>query len=114
VAGYFEAFNRPHVELVDLRTEPMVRLTASGIGTPDCERQHDVIVRATGFDFGTGAMLRMGIVGRDGVALTEHWADGPTTFLGLQTAGFPNLFFPGGPTPRPATTLATTATTSIS
>ena len=39
----------------------------------------------------------MGIVGRDGLALTDHWADGPTTFLGIQTAGFPNLFFPGGP-----------------
>ena len=60
-------------------------------------RDHDVIVWATGFDFGTGAMARMGIRGRDGVALTDHWADGPTTFLGIQTAGFPNLFFPGGP-----------------
>jgi hypothetical protein len=39
----------------------------------------------------------MGIRGRDGLALTEHWADGPSTFLGLQTRGFPNLFFPGGP-----------------
>ena len=56
-----------------------------------------MIVWATGFDFGTGAMFRMGIVGRGGVALTDHWADGPTTFLGVQTAGFPNLFFPGGP-----------------
>jgi cation diffusion facilitator CzcD-associated flavoprotein CzcO len=56
-----------------------------------------VIVWATGFDFGTGAMARMGIVGRDGLALADHWADGPTTFLGVATAGFPNLFFPGGP-----------------
>ena len=39
----------------------------------------------------------MGIRGRDGVALDDHWADGPTTFLGVQTAGFPNFFFPGGP-----------------
>jgi hypothetical protein len=39
----------------------------------------------------------MGIRGRDGVALEDHWADGPTTFLGVQTAGFPNFFFPGGP-----------------
>ena len=48
-------------------------------------------------DFGTGAMLRMGIRGRDGIALEDHWADGLTTFLGIQTNGFPNLFFPGGP-----------------
>ncbi len=52
---------------------------------------------ATGFDFGTGALLRMGIRGRNGLTLTEHWADGPRTFLGVQTTGFPNLFFPGGP-----------------
>jgi cation diffusion facilitator CzcD-associated flavoprotein CzcO len=97
VAGYFEAFNRPNVELVDLRETPMVRVTETGIETTAGEREHDVIVWATGFDFGTGAMLRMGIVGRDGVALTDHWADGPTTFLGVQTHGFPNLFFPGGP-----------------
>ncbi len=97
VTGYFEAFNDPKVSLVDLRDEPMVRVTPTGIVTAASERPHDVIVWATGFDFGTGAMLRMGIVGRDGRALTDHWADGPTTFLGIGTAGFPNLFFPGGP-----------------
>lgn len=97
VAGYFEAFNRPNVSLVDLRETPMVRVTESGIETSDGEREFDFIVWATGFDFGTGAMTRMGIRGRDGVALEEHWADGPTTFLGVATAGFPNLFFPGGP-----------------
>jgi cation diffusion facilitator CzcD-associated flavoprotein CzcO len=97
VAGYFEAFNRSHVELVDLRAEPMVGVDATGIETADRHRDHDVIVWATGFDFGTGAMARMGIVGRGGRALTDHWADGPTTFLGVATSGFPNLFFPGGP-----------------
>jgi hypothetical protein len=55
------------------------------------------VVWATGFDFGTGALARMGIRGRDGIALEEAWADGPRTFLGVQTTGFPNLFFPGGP-----------------
>lgn len=97
VAGYFEAFNRRNVELVDLRETPMVEMTATGIRTVDRLREHDVVVWATGFDFGTGAMVRMGIRGRDGLALEDHWADGPTTFLGLQTHGFPNLFFPGGP-----------------
>ena len=52
---------------------------------------------ATGFDFGTGALTRMGIRGRDGLALDDYWADGPRTFLGVQSAGFPNFFFPGGP-----------------
>jgi cation diffusion facilitator CzcD-associated flavoprotein CzcO len=97
VAGYFEAFNDPKVSLVDLREMPMVRLTETGIETTDGLREFDIIVWATGFDFGTGALARMGIVGRDGLRLVDHWSDGPTTFLGLQTRGFPNLFFPGGP-----------------
>jgi cation diffusion facilitator CzcD-associated flavoprotein CzcO len=97
VAGYFEAYNNPNVSLVDLHATPILRVTERGIETADGERELDIIVWATGFDFGTGALLRMGIRGRDGLALEDHWADGPTTFLGVQTAGFPNLFFPGGP-----------------
>jgi cation diffusion facilitator CzcD-associated flavoprotein CzcO len=97
VRGYFEAFNDPKVALVDLRDTPIVRVTETGIETTDVVRDFDIIVWATGFDFGTGALNRMGIAGRDGLALTDHWADGPTTFLGLQTRGFPNFFFPGGP-----------------
>ncbi len=97
VIGYYEAFNDPKVTLVDLRETPIVRMTETGIETTERLREHDIVVWATGFDFGTGALNRMGIRGRGGVALAEHWADGPTTFLGLQTHGFPNLFFPGGP-----------------
>jgi len=97
VTGYYEAFNNPKVSLVDLTETPILRVTETGIETADGVRELDVIVWATGFDFGLGALNRMGIRGRDGVALTEHWADGPTTFLGVQTTGFPNLFFPGGP-----------------
>ncbi len=97
VAGYFEAFNRSNVELVDLRETPIVQVTETGIETTDRIREHDVIVWSTGFDFGTGAMLRMGIRGRDRVPLEDQWAAGPTTFLGVQTCSFPNLFFPGGP-----------------
>ena len=97
VTGYYETFNEPHVSLVDLTETPMVRVTERGIETVDGEREHDIIVWATGFDFGTGALVRMGIRGRDGLALADHWADGPSTFLGVQTTGFPNLFFPGGP-----------------
>ncbi len=97
VAGYYETYNRPNVTLVDLTETPMVRVTPTGIETTDGEREFDVIVWATGFDFGTGALTRMGIQGRDGIALEAHWADGPSTFAGIATAGFPNLFFPGGP-----------------
>jgi cation diffusion facilitator CzcD-associated flavoprotein CzcO len=75
----------------------MVRVTGDGIETTDGVREFDVIVWATGFDFGTGALARMGVRGRDGLALNAYWAEGPKTFLGIQTSGFPNLFFPGGP-----------------
>ncbi len=97
VTGYYEAFNRPNVSLVDLKQTPMIRVTEGGIETADGVRPFDIIVWATGFDFGTGALNRLGIRGRDDLALEDYWADGPKTFLGIQCAGFPNFFFPGGP-----------------
>jgi cation diffusion facilitator CzcD-associated flavoprotein CzcO len=97
VTGYYEAFNRPNVSLVDVREAPIRRVTAYGIETADGVREVDMIVWATGFDFGTGALTSMGIRGRGGAALEDHWAEGPSTFLGVQTTGFPNFFFPGGP-----------------
>jgi cation diffusion facilitator CzcD-associated flavoprotein CzcO len=97
VTNYYETYNKPNVELVSLAETPMVRLTADGIETTDGLREFDVLIWATAFDFSTGALSRMGIRGRDGRALTDAWADGPRTFLGIQTAGFPNFFFPGGP-----------------
>jgi cation diffusion facilitator CzcD-associated flavoprotein CzcO len=97
VTDYYETYNKPNVSLVDLRETPIERVTETGIQTAEGLREFDVIVWATGFDFGTGALTRMGIRGRHGLALEDHWADGPKTFLGIQTAGFPNFFFPGGP-----------------
>ena len=97
VNGYFEAYNNPNVDLVSLEQTPIVRMTEHGIETAEGEREFDIVVWATGFDFGTGALTRMGIRGREGLALVEHWAEGPKTFLGVQTTEFPNFFFPGGP-----------------
>jgi cation diffusion facilitator CzcD-associated flavoprotein CzcO len=97
VTGYYETFNNDNVALVDLKKTPMVRLTEVGIETTDGVREFDIIVWGTGFDFGTGALARLGIRGREGLSLEDHWADGPKTFLGIVTTGFPNLFFPGGP-----------------
>ena len=97
VTGYYEVFNQPNVELVSLHETPMVRVTSTGIETTEAHRDHDVIVWATGFDYGTGHLVRLGVVGRDGRALADHWSDGPLTFLGVQSSGFPNFFFPGGP-----------------
>jgi cation diffusion facilitator CzcD-associated flavoprotein CzcO len=97
VTDYYEVYNNPNVHLVELKQTPIVRITESGIETAEGVREFDIVVWATGFDFGTGALARMEIRGRDGVSLAGYWADGPKTFLGVQTAGFPNFFFPGGP-----------------
>lgn len=97
VTDYYEVYNHPIVSLIDLKQTPIIRVTQSGIETSEGLREFDIIVWGTGFDFGTGALARMGIQGRDGIALTDYWIDGPKTFLGIQSAGFPNFFFPGGP-----------------
>ena len=97
VTGYFEAYNNAHVALVDLKATPILRVSATGIETVQGLQEFDIIVWATGFDFGTGALNNMGIHGRDGLALEESWVDGPSTYLGVACRGFPNFFFPGGP-----------------
>lgn len=95
--GYYATFNRDHVHLVDVSATPIERVTATGITVGDEHVELDVIVLATGFDAMTGALDRIDVRGRDGVALKEAWADGPKTYLGLQVHGFPNLFTVTGP-----------------
>lgn len=94
---YYAAFNRDNVTLVDLRRGGIERITARGIQTEQGHFDLDVIVYATGFDAMTGALTRIDIRGRDGVALRERWEAGPRTYLGLQVSGFPNLFTITGP-----------------
>jgi cyclohexanone monooxygenase len=95
--GYYETFNRENVELVDLQTSPIEAITPTGIRTTNREYELDAIVFATGFDAMTGAILALDIRGRGGRSLREDWADGPHTYLGLTSAGYPNLFFITGP-----------------
>ncbi len=95
--GYFETFNAPHVRLVDLRAQPLRTVTETGIDTAGESFEVDVIVLATGFDAMTGAVLAVDITGRDGLSLKGKWAQGPSTYLGLTVAGFPNLFLIAGP-----------------
>jgi cation diffusion facilitator CzcD-associated flavoprotein CzcO len=94
---YFETFNRPNVSLVDVKDTPIVEISTRGIVTTDCEYDLDIIVFATGFDAMTGSLLRMDIRGREGLPLREKWAAGPRSYLGLQVAGFPNMFTITGP-----------------
>ncbi|MFN3744136.1 MAG: flavin-containing monooxygenase [Hyphomicrobiaceae bacterium] len=95
--GYFETFNRPNVTLVDLRKTPIVSITPKGIRTSAGAYDFDAIVYATGFDAMTGTLMNIDIRGRDGVQLREKWAAGPQTYLGLMSAGLPNLFMITGP-----------------
>ena len=96
--NYFETFNRDNVALVDVRANPIERITPRGIQLRDgTEHALDIIVFATGFDAMTGPLLRLNITGRDGLPLAEAWAAGPRTYLGLQVDGFPNLFTITGP-----------------
>ena len=95
--GYYEAFNRPDVTLVDLRTSPLERITERGIETSDGEIELDVIILATGFDAFTGNYLKIETVGRNGETLQEKWKNGPRAYMGVATAGFPNLFTVFGP-----------------
>lgn len=95
--AFYQAFNEPHVDLVDLKATPITEVTAHGITTGGVTREFDVIVMATGFDASTGAFTAMNIVGRDGVELKDHWVDGPRTYGGVAIHHFPNLFMVAGP-----------------
>jgi len=96
-SGYYEAYNRPNVRLVDLRETPIERITPAGIRTTAEEHALDVIIYATGFDAGTGSLVRIDLVGDRGRTLADKWRDGPKTYLGMLVHGFPNFFMVNGP-----------------
>jgi len=95
--GYFATFNRDNVELVDVSSEPIAEITRHGLRVGNREFEFDCIVFATGFDAMTGALLSIDIRGRDGRTLQAAWAEGPRTYLGLNSVGFPNFFTISGP-----------------
>jgi len=95
--GYYETFNRANVSLIDVSSAPIEAITATGVTADGVSYQVDAIVFATGFDAMTGALNRIDIRGRDGLALNDKWRDGPQSYLGVAIAGFPNLFMITGP-----------------
>lgn len=95
--GYFETFNRDNVLLVDVARDPIESITRTGLRTQQATYEFDVLVLATGFDAMTGALRQMDISGEDGQKLSDKWAAGPRTYLGLSIAGFPNFFTVTGP-----------------
>jgi cyclohexanone monooxygenase len=95
--GYYETFNRDNVTLIDLNKAPLEEITHDGLIAGGKSYELDSIIYAIGFDAMTGALTRMDIRGKDGVRLSDKWAEGPRTYLGLSVAGFPNLFTITGP-----------------
>ena len=94
---YYEAYNQPNVELVDINETPIARITPYGIKTSDTEREFDIVIYATGFDAITGAFDRIDIRGVNGQRLKDRWKHGPETYLGMTVDGFPNMVMLVGP-----------------
>ena len=111
--GYYQQFNRDHVDIIDLKANPIVEFTPHGIKTADnTVHELDVVIFATGFDAVDGNYTRVNIKGRNDRTLKEHWADGPTSYLGVAISDFPNLFTVLGPN-GPFTNLPPTIETQV-
>jgi cyclohexanone monooxygenase len=94
---YYATFNRPNVTLVDIRSDPIEQILPNAVRTGAKDYEVDALVLATGFDAMTGSVTKIDILGRNGQTLNQKWAEGPKTYLGLMSAGFPNLFIITGP-----------------
>lgn len=96
--NYYEVYNQDNVKLVSIKENPIVEITPKGVKTADgVEHELDVLVFATGFDAVDGNYRRMDMRGRGGMTVDQHWKDAPTSYLGVATAGFPNVFMILGP-----------------
>jgi cyclohexanone monooxygenase len=94
---YYDVFNRDNVELVDVKTDRIERITETGVIVNGRLIELDILVLASGFDALTGAMTAIDLRGAGGTTLKEVWAAGPTTHLGISVNGFPNMYMIGGP-----------------
>ncbi len=91
---YLTTFNRPNVTLVDTDGQGVDRITERGVVVAGVEYELDCLIYATGFEVGTEYTRRAGyeVYGRDGLSLTDKWADGARTLHGFHAFGFPNCF----------------------
>ena len=94
---YYEVYNQPNVELVDVNETPIQRITPTGLRTSARDYDFDIIIYATGFDAITGSFDRIDIRGVDDLWLKDKWRNGPETFLGVLVHRFPNMLMLMGP-----------------
>jgi cyclohexanone monooxygenase len=97
-AGYYQQFNRDHVDLVDIKANPIARIEGDRVILQDGESYElDMLILATGFDAGDGNYMRLKLEGAGGVAIQDQWKDGARSYLGLMNANFPNMFMVNAP-----------------
>jgi len=97
-SGYYATYNRDNVSLVDVKANPIIEITPRGVKTADgVETELDMLIFATGFDAVDGNYTKIDIRGRGGRSIKTHWQSGPTSYLGVTVAGFPNMFMVLGP-----------------
>lgn len=81
---YYEIYNLPHVDLIDVGADPIAEFTEKGIRTKSGhEQEFDVIALATGFDSVTGSLAQLDIRGTTGKNIADHWKDGLRTAVGM-------------------------------
>ena len=95
--GYYKTFNRSNVSLIDVASDPVLKITKRGLVTQGKEFEFDYLIMATGFDAMTGAVTKIKITGTNQVTLKDKWSEHATAYLGLSTHHFPNLFTVTGP-----------------
>ena len=94
---YLPTFNRPNVHLVDTAPKGVSEINERGVVHDGQEYPLDVLIYATGFEWMATSTFNQ-VVGRDGRSLNDKWqSEGTKTFLGLHSAGYPNLFIVSGP-----------------
>lgn len=97
-SGYYATYNRDNVSLVDVKATPITEITPRGVRTADgVEHELDMLIFATGFDAVDGNYTKIDLRGRGGERISEHWKQGPTSYLGTTVANFPNMFMILGP-----------------
>ncbi|CAG9983278.1 unnamed protein product [Clonostachys byssicola] len=95
---YYECLDRDNVDIIGLKKTPIREFSRSGIVTDDGkERQHDIVIMATGYDNMTGSLTSMGLRGKDGIDMKKRWEDGVWSYLGIFAGGCPNMFMIYGP-----------------